>query len=65
MDPNACLKDMVLAYGKGNLREATERMCDLKGWLSSGGFPPEWDLGSLELYALLVDRHDLFAKDDE
>jgi hypothetical protein len=61
LDPNACLREMVDAYGKSDLRTATALMVALDDWLNSGGFAPEWDLGSLEMFAMLRERHSLFS----
>lgn len=43
MDPDACLARIASALEDHDLEEALEASLDLKDWLCSGGFEPNWD----------------------
>lgn len=40
MDPTACLRRIEDADTRNERRDACQ---DLQGWLSGGGFEPDWD----------------------
>lgn len=50
MDPNACLKRFYDHVAAGEWVDAWDASEDLRSWLCTGGFQPDWGPGEAEHY---------------